>query len=245
MKTLIVIPARLASTRLPNKMLLNRTGKPLIEHTHRAASRCKSADRLIVATDSEKIFDVVQAFGGEVQLTDMNHVSGTDRVAEVSALYPEYDIVVNIQGDEPEIEASSVDAAVNLLRSSPSAQVATVAVPLYDNEKLADPACVKLVMTAAQRALYFSRSPIPFLRNPSANFRAMFWQHVGIYVYRREFLLQFPKLAPTMLEQAESLEQLRVLENGFEIVVSTAEYAAKGIDTAADYEAFVNRCTNC
>ncbi|MEZ6095080.1 MAG: 3-deoxy-manno-octulosonate cytidylyltransferase [Pirellulaceae bacterium] len=243
MQVLIVIPARLASTRLPNKMLLSETGMTLLEHTYRAAERCTTANKVIIAADSRKVEEAAKAFGGNVCMTDPNHPSGTDRVAEVSGRYPEFDMIVNLQGDEPEIDPELIDAAVKKLIDSPEASVSTVAVPIVDPEQISNPACVKLVMDCNGLALYFSRSPIPFIRNSESG--VSHWQHVGLYVFRRDFLLRFSDLAPSALEKCESLEQLRVLENGLKIAVATAKNAPKGIDTIEDYQAFVNRQRTC
>ena len=246
MKTMIVIPARLASTRLPNKMLLAETGHPLIEHTYQAASRSRLADRVLVAADDQKIVQAVQAFGGNVRMTRVDHASGTDRLAEVAAEYLEYDLFVNVQGDEPEIEGSLIDAAIELLQQSPAADMSTVAVPIHDPQLLSDPACVKVVVARNSTAIYFSRSQIPFPRNMTdVDLPDVYLQHVGLYVYRRDFLLKFAQLPASKLERVESLEQLRALENGHKIVVSIAKMAAKGIDTADDYRAFVRRQLNC
>ena len=246
MKTLIVIPARLASTRLPNKMLLAETGHPLIEHTYRAALRSRLADRVMVAADDPSIVEAVKAFGGEVCLTRVDHASGTDRIAEVAANHPEYDLLVNVQGDEPEIEGSTIDAAIELLRSSATAVMSTVAVPIRDPQLLTDPSCVKVVVDCNFNAIYFSRSQIPFPRNlENLSPAKVYLQHVGLYVYRRDFLLQFSGLTRSNLEQVESLEQLRALENGYKISVAVAEKAAKGIDTPEDYQAFVRRQMSC
>jgi 3-deoxy-manno-octulosonate cytidylyltransferase (CMP-KDO synthetase) len=246
MKTLIVIPARLASTRLPNKMLLAETGHALIEHTYRAALRSRLADRVMVAADDQRIVDAVQAFGGEVCQTRVDHVSGTDRIAEVAAAHPEYDLLVNVQGDEPEIEGSTIDAAIEMLRSSPTAAMSTVAVPIRDAQLLTDPSCVKVVVDCNSNAIYFSRSQIPYPRNlENVSPETVYLQHVGLYVYRRDFLLKFSSLAGSKLEQVESLEQLRAIENGYKISVAIAEKAAKGIDTPEDYRAFVRRQMSC
>ncbi len=246
MKTMIVIPARLASTRLPNKMLLAETGHPLIEHTYRAACRSLLAEKVLVAADDQKIVDAVRGFGGEVCLTSVDHVSGTDRIAEIASANPDYELFVNVQGDEPEIEGKTIDAAIELLRSSPTAVMSTVAVPIQDPRLLSDPACVKVVVDCNSIAIFFSRSQIPFPRNMhDFSMGAVYLQHVGLYVYRREFLCHFAKLAPSKLELVESLEQLRAIENGHQIAVTIADKAAKGIDTPDDYQAFVRRQMSC
>jgi 3-deoxy-manno-octulosonate cytidylyltransferase (CMP-KDO synthetase) len=245
MKSQIIIPARLASTRLPRKLLLAETGKPLIQHTYEAASRSKRAAGVCVATDHAEIFDVVRRFGGQVEMTDPNAPSGTDRVAEVARKMPDVDIVVNVQGDEPEIAGTSIDLAIGLLASHPEAVMSTLATPIRRRGQLEDLSCVKVVFDAAGRALYFSRSVIPHPRqwddalltsNPPT-----FFQHVGLYAYRRDFLLQLASLPPCRLEQVEKLEQLRVLDAGHSILVGVVDEPTFGIDTPEDYRAFVEK----
>ena len=249
MKTLIVIPARLASTRLPRKLLLSETGKTLLEHTYRAAETSQLAADVIVAADDDEIVAAVTAFGGKVEMTAVTHQSGTDRAAEVSARHSQYDVVVNVQGDEPEIPGDAIDMAIQMLIDDPAAVVATLATPISSRELLKDPACVKVVMDARQRALYFSRSPIPcakvwddsLLESDPANF----FQHIGLYAYRREFLMQYSSLKRSPLEEIESLEQLRILQAGETISVGLIGHPVVGIDTAKDYELFVSRQKNC
>src|SRR5688572_14926604 len=191
--SLIVIPARMASTRLPRKMLLKETGKTLIQHTYEAACRARRPLGVCVATDHEEIFTEVQSFGGQVQMTDPALPSGTDRVAEVARRHPEIDLFVNVQGDEPELAGEAIDRVVELLEHNPQAVMATLATPIRTREKLADPACVKVVFDSRGRALYFSRSQIPFARQWSDQLLLddppHFYQHIGLYAYRREFLL--------------------------------------------------------
>lgn len=249
MKTAIIIPARLQSTRLPRKMLLAETGRPLILHTVEAARRCRLADRVLVATDDREILEAVQRFGAEAVMTDPQHTSGTDRIAEAAASVPDCDLIVNLQGDEPEMNPEAVDKAIDLLRRSPAADAATVVCPIRERAVLGDPACVKVVLRHDGRALYFSRSPIPHPRNWSPDLLdrepPLFWQHLGLYVYRREFLNKFSGLPASALERTEMLEQLRILQAGGEIVVAIVEKQAKGIDTAEDYRAFVSRLGKC
>lgn len=245
LRTAIIIPARLGSTRLARKMLLNETGKPLLQHTYEAASRSQYAERVIVATDSVDIFNAVQEFGGEVRMTSPSHQSGTDRIAEVAADLHDCDIVVNVQGDEPEMAAAVIDSVIALLHDSSVVSVATAACPIRDEALIHDPSCVKVVTDAHGQALYFSRSPIPYPRSwdPSWLFdeSPRYFQHVGIYAYRRSFLLGFATLPVSLAEQTESLEQLRVLQAGFPIAVAVVDSHSKGIDTAEDYAAFVCR----
>ncbi len=241
----LVIPARLASTRLPRKLLLAETGQPLIQHTYQAAQRAKRALGIVVAADHEEIAAAVRAFDGRVVMTSPDCASGTDRVAEVARQMPEVDIFVNVQGDEPEISGEAIDLAIELLERNPSAVMATLATPIRSREKLEDPACVKVVCDARGRALYFSRSVIPHPRSWDdallSSEPPAFLQHIGLYAYRRDFLLQIAKLERCELEKTESLEQLRVLYHGHAIQVGLIDEPAIGIDTPADYAAFVQR----
>jgi len=245
MTSFIVIPARLASTRLPRKLLLDETGKPLIQHTYESASRASKPAGLCVAADHEEIAAAVRQFGGHVRLTDPNAPSGTDRVAEVAQHLPEADIIVNVQGDEPELSGRSIDLVIELLEDDPEAAMATLSTPIRRREQLEDPACVKVVTDRRGHALYFSRSVIPHARNWNDTLLtaqpAHFFQHVGLYAYRRDFLLELCELPPCPLEKLESLEQLRVLHAGYAIVVGVVDEPTFGIDTPADYRAFVKR----
>lgn len=248
LRSIVVIPARLASTRLPRKMLLAETGKPLIQHTYESALSARRPAEVIVATDHEEIAAAVRAFGGRVEMTDPALPSGTDRVAEVARRLPAVDVVVNVQGDEPEAAGEAIDAMLDLLSLRPDAPMATVAAPLHRREALNDPACVKVVCDNRGRALYFSRSLIPFPREWDDRFVAsespVFLQHMGLYAYRRDFLLKLAQMPPSMLEQIERLEQLRVLEAGYPIHVALVRQASVGIDTPEDYRRFVERYRN-
>lgn len=248
-RSYIVIPARLASTRLPRKLLLDETGKPLIQHTFEAASQATRPMGLCVAADHEEIADVVRGFGGDVEMTDPAAASGTDRVAEVARTMQDVDVLVNVQGDEPEIAGSSIDLVVELLESNPDAVMSTLATPIRSRDQLEDPACVKVVFDRFGRALYFSRSPIPHARHWEEGLLQAnpphFYQHIGLYAYRREFLLRLADLPRSNLEHLESLEQLRVLSEGYPILVGVINEAALGIDTADDYRAFVRRAVSC
>jgi 3-deoxy-manno-octulosonate cytidylyltransferase (CMP-KDO synthetase) len=247
-RSVIVIPARLASTRLPRKLLLSETGKSLIQHTYEGASRASRPSGTIVAADHEEIAQTVLGFGGRVEMTDPNARSGTDRVAEIARRMPGTDIFVNVQGDEPEIRGESIDFAIDLLERNPEAVMSTLATPIRNRDQLQDPACVKVVFDSLGRALYFSRSPIPHARewddrllehNPP-----YFFQHIGLYAYRRDFLLELASLPQSNLEQLEKLEQLRVLSAGYSILVGVINEPTIGIDTPADYRAFVSRYRN-
>lgn len=226
-------------------MLLSETGQSLIHHTWQAASSSKLANHVVVAADHPEIVAAVQHFGGTAMPTDPHHPSGTDRVAEIAREFPEFEIIVNVQGDEPELPGADIDLAISLLKTDPQLQMATLATPIRDRTRLDDPNCVKVVTDQAGRAMYFSRSPIPhprawdesLLTAPIPNFL----QHIGLYAYRRDFLLTIPTLEKPEIEKIESLEQLRVLHAGIEIHVGLVESAVAGIDTAADYAAFVRR----
>ncbi len=245
-RSYIVIPARLASTRLPGKLLLRETGKTLIQHTYEAAQKARRPGGICVATDHEEIFRAVEAFGGGVVMTSPDCPSGTDRVAEVAQGLADVDIIVNVQGDEPELAGESIDLVVKLLEDDSDAVMATLATPIRSRSQWEDPACVKVVFDRRGRAMYFSRSPIPYPRHwdnslLSAN-PSVFYQHVGLYAYRRDFLLKLAAIPQSPLEKLEKLEQLRVLEAGYSILVGVVDEPTFGIDTPADYRAFVEKC---
>lgn len=248
-RSYIVIPARLASRRLPRKLLLAETGKTVIQHTYESASHARRPLGVVVAADSQEIADEVQRFGGQSVLTDPAAATGTDRVAEAARALPDADVIINVQGDEPEIAASSIDLSVRLLEENPDAVMATLATPIRSRSQLEDPACVKVTFDSAGRALYFSRSPIPHARDGCEPLLSVdppiFHQHIGLYAYRRDFLFQLAKMAPSPLEQVEKLEQLRVLEAGYQILVGVVAEPTVGIDTRADYDTFVIRASNC
>jgi len=240
-RTAIVIPARFASSRLPGKPLLRQTGKYLIQHVYERACQARCVDRVVVATDDPRIIAAVESFGGNVVLTRRDHASGTDRVAE-AARSLDAEVIINLQGDEPCVEPDDVDLLTVLLARDPDAEMATLAVPIKRLEDWRDPSRVKVVCDASGRALYFSRSPIPFVRDEQPDFAARparFLQHLGLYAYRREFLFRLAAEPPAMLEEMEKLEQLRVLAMGYEIQVGIASQASAGVDTLADYEQFV------
>lgn len=245
----IVIPARLESTRLPRKLLLRETGKTLLQHTYESAAKATRPDALCVAADHEEIAAAVRDFGGEVRLTDPNAASGTDRVAKVARSLDGVEVIVNVQGDEPEIAGESIDLAIELLEQNPTAVMSTLATPIRSRQQLEDPACVKVVFDAHGSALYFSRSPIPHAREWNDSFLherpPYFYQHVGLYAYRREFLLRLAEMPPSSLEELERLEQLRVLEAGHKILVGVIDEPTVGIDTPEDYRAFVSRTSTC
>ena len=209
----IVIPARLASSRLPRKLLLRETGKSLLQHTYESAARARRPGGICVAADHKEIVREVESFGGRAEMTDPNCASGSDRVAEVARRsLGGVELVVNVQGDEPEIAGTSIDLAVELLESRPTAVMSTLATPIRSRRQLDDPACVKVVFDHAFRALYFSRSVIPHARQWDdallASQPPSFYQHVGLYVYRRDFLLQLAEPAPPRPRKIEKLERL-------------------------------------
>ena len=248
MTSLIVIPARLHSTRLPEKLLLAETGKPLIQHTYESAQKATRPAGIIVAADHQRIADAVESFAGTVVMTDPKAPSGTDRVAEVAQDLPHVDIIVNVQGDEPDISGDAIDMVVALLENNPDAVMATLATPIRNKRQLQDPACVKVVFDHQQRAMYFSRSTIPHTRDWNDQLLeaepAHFHQHIGLYAYRREFLLSLTDLPQSEVEKLESLEQLRVLSHGYKILVGVIDEPSIGIDTQEDYEAFVRLLRN-
>lgn len=242
MRTAIVIPARYGSTRLPGKPLLRSTGKYLIEHVYEQALHAKSASTVIVATDDSRILAAVESFGGVGVLTRKDHPSGTDRIAEVAQSLPDIDTIINLQGDEPLFDPANLDRLTGLLASDPLADVATLATPIREREIYFSPNCVKVVCDDRGRALYFSRSPIPFFRDRDPELRSVPPQvllHLGVYAYRRDTLLKLAASPPHPLEQAEKLEQLRVLGLGGTIRISVVSAAHHGVDTPADYTAFV------
>ena len=247
MAILGVIPARFASTRLPGKPLLSATGWPMIRHVVEVARRAQSLDRVIVATDDTRIVAAVREFGGEVVITSADHASGTDRVAEVAAAFDDASLVVNIQGDEPELIPEVIDRVVTLLRDDSDASMATLATPIRDRDVWLDPSCVKVVASTRagrMRALYFSRASLPHHRDVEPDLAGdppVAFLHLGIYAYRRDFLLSYQDLPASRLEAAEKLEQLRVLEAGHPIALGIVADRSIGIDTPEDYHRFVAR----
>ena len=254
MKTIAIIPARYRSTRLPGKPLIEIKGKPLIQYVYERV-KASSVEQVIVATDDDRIVAAVQGFGGEAVLTSPHHRSGTERVAEVAADI-DVDIVVNVQGDEPLIRAEDIDNAIAPFSHDPSMRVTTLITPLTNGADLCNPHVVKVVVDHDGFALYFSRSPIPYPRNalekagnaPLKRIELIkqlnkkeikgSWQHVGLYVFRRDFLLELTALPPSFLEKQEGLEQLRILENGYHIKTVVCSSPSIGIDTPEDVEQF-------
>jgi 3-deoxy-manno-octulosonate cytidylyltransferase (CMP-KDO synthetase) len=232
-----IIPARLASTRLPNKPLADIAGKPMVV---RVAERAmlSGAAKVVVAVDDQSIFDACQSFGLNVMLTNNQHPTGTDRLSEVASRLNlnDKDIVVNVQGDEPLIPAELITQVAQILADHPEADIATAALAIDDPSEVNNPNVVKVAMTQSGQALYFSRSPIPFNRDPN-KYKAQHYRHIGIYAYKAGFLKEFSKLAPAPIEEAESLEQLRAMWYGYTIQVLLTDAAPPpGVDTAEDLE---------
>lgn len=239
MTILGVIPARFASTRFPGKPLVDIGGKSMIRRVYEQALLSERLTNVVVATDDERIFEHVRMFGGTVRMTRSDHPSGTDRCAEVADHFPEADYVVNIQGDEPFIQPQQIDLLVDTLLRQQHLSIATLAKKIEQQEALDNPNIVKVVCSRAGQALYFSRFPIPFLRGVDPENRLSqhtFYKHIGLYGFQLKTLRQLTALAPTPLEHAESLEQLRWLEHGFRIAVQITEMETRGIDTPEDLE---------
>ena len=261
-KTAAVIPARYASTRLPGKLIKSKareqTGKYLIEHVYRKVMDAKNVHEVIIATDDERIAEVVKDFGGCVKMTSMNHSSGTDRIAEIASDL-DGDFVVNIQGDEPDIKGSMIDDLIDAMYAEKEAVVCTFANEITTVDEFIDPNVVKVVIDKDDYAMYFSRASIPFVRdgNIHSNFSMIkktlskistgkntsfpFLKHLGIYMYRKDFLLRFSSLPVPKVEELEKLEQLRVLSNGYKIKVVVTPYACEGVDTQEDFERFLDK----
>ena len=232
MKVLCVIPARYASTRLPGKPLKDIAGKPMVVRVYERASQAGLVNETLVATDDERIKTAVEAAGGKAMLTRADHATGTDRLAEVAEAYPDVDLIVNVQGDEPLIDPGLIDELAGLFANEPELAMATVKTEMEDEAEQKNPNNVKVVCDKAGYALYFSRSLMPYPRKGGCPV----YKHIGIYAYRRDFLLHYAKMEPTPLEQAESLEQLRALENGYRIKVVETKAKFVGVDTVEDLE---------
>lgn len=232
-KVVIVIPARYGSTRLPGKPLVSLAGKPMIQRVYEQAKKAKTAGRVIVATDDERIVKAVEGFGGEARMTRTDHRTGTERIAEVAA-HTEGVVYVNVQGDEPLLDPVAVDTAVNSLLEEPAAAIATVAVLIRTPADIMDPNVVKTVLDFEDHAIYFSRAPIPWVRDSAHKTHARHLKHLGLYVFQREALLEYPTLPQGELERLEQLEQLRWMENGWKIRVAEVEHDAVSVDVPED-----------
>ena len=233
MKILCVIPARYASTRLPGKPLADIAGKPMIRHVYERACQAQRPDMVLVATDNEKVYAAVTAFGGQALMTSADHPTGTDRLAEVARAYEDYDIIINVQGDEPLIAPEVIDRLAAVFDEEPGLSMATLATVMAE-EEYDQPSAVKVVTDLQGYALYFSRSHIPFPRVKVDELPV--YKHIGIYAYRRDFLLTYAALDPTPLERTESLEQLRALEHGYRIKVLITDFQSIGVDTPEDLQ---------
>lgn len=234
-KTAIIIPARYGSSRLEGKPLIEVLGKPIIQWVYEKAQMAKLADIIIVATDDERIYNAVKNFGGNVEMTSVNHKCGSDRIREVVERHPEISYIVNLQGDEPLIEPASIDEVIKNVKNDETTDISTLVRLLSDEDEINNPNLVKCVRDLNGFALYFSRSKIPYERNCGI---AEFWGHLGIYGYKRNALLKMTSLPQSPLERTESLEQLRALENGMRIKTSVVDFVPVGIDTADDLEKF-------
>ena len=232
-QVVVVIPARYGSTRLPGKPLVPLAGTPMIQRVYDRAKAAQRVHRVIVATDDDRILQAVQSFGGEARMTRADHRTGTERVAEVAAHEPG-DIFVNVQGDEPLLDPHAVDTAVEALLEDPQASVATVATPIKTPADIMDPNVCKVVLDFDENALYFSRAPIPWVRDTHSKIQVRHWKHLGLYVFRRDALLEYPTLPQGELERIEQLEQLRWLENGWKIKVAEVEHDAVSVDVPED-----------
>lgn len=251
MKITAIIPARYGSTRFEGKALADICGKPMIQHVYERTVRSTTVSDVIVATDDERIAAAVRKFGGRVEMTSTGHETGTDRLAEVASRI-DSDIIVNVQGDEPLIEPAMIDEAVEPLLSDQSVVMSTLKSRIKTLHDFLSPNVVKVVTDWEGYALYFSRSPLPNFRDKwndlkdekFSSGKLLCYKHIGLYVYRRDFLLQFSQMSPTYLELAEKLEQLRVLENGYRIKVVETSHESIGVDTVADLAAVVEKLKN-
>ena len=244
MKVVAVIPARYGSTRFPGKVLAKDTGKFLIQHTYERACLAKLPEKVIIAADDEKVAAAAKTFGAECVLTSPDHQSGTDRIAEAVADM-DVEIIVNLQGDEPEIDPGNIDYLAKMLMDNPDCPMATLAAEFQTSKQVSDPNIVKVIIGRGNKAIYFSRWPIPYDREKAGlGDVRQYLRHIGIYAYRKEFLLEMTALPQTPLEKIEKLEQLRAIENGYGILVGKVEHTCDGIDTPEQYAAFVKRYKN-
>jgi 3-deoxy-manno-octulosonate cytidylyltransferase (CMP-KDO synthetase) len=232
-RVVVVIPARYASTRLPGKPLVPLCGKPMIQHVYERAKRAQTVHEVLVATDDQRILEAVQQFGGQARMTRPDHRTGTERIAEV-AVQEQGDIFVDVQGDEPLIDPLTIDAAVGALLEEPPTQIATVATLIRHASDIMDPNVVKAVLDFDDNALYFSRAPVPWIRDTQQKVHVKYWKHLGLYVFQRDALLEFPTLPQGELERIEQLEQLRWLENGWRMRVAEVPHDSVSVDVPED-----------
>ncbi len=229
----VVIPARFGSTRFPGKPLVSLAGKPMIQHVYERAKRAQTVHNVLVATDDQRIFEAVERFGGQARMTRTEHRTGTERIAEL-AVHEPGDIFLNVQGDEPLIDPLAIDAAVGALLEEPPAQISTVATAIRHANDIIDPNVVKVVLDFDEYALYFSRAPIPWIRDTQQKVHVKYWKHLGLYAFQRDALLEYPTLPQGELEKAEQLEQLRWQENGWRIRVAEVPHDAVSVDVPED-----------
>ncbi|AFM06261.1 3-deoxy-D-manno-octulosonate cytidylyltransferase [Bernardetia litoralis DSM 6794] len=248
MKIIAIIPARYASSRFPAKVLADINGKPMIERVFNQAKKAAKLSDVFIATDNQIVFDKVKEFTQNVLMTSDSHISGTDRIAEAALILEkkniEFDFIINIQGDEPFIQPLQIDSLATILVENKNTQLATLVSKIKDSETLFDSNVVKAIFDTNHKAIYFSRNPIPFVRNTEKNnwlSEHTFYRHIGMYAYQKQVLQQITKLKPSTLELAESLEQLRWIENGFEIQIAITPFESIGIDTPEDLEKIVNK----
>jgi len=234
---LAVVPARYASTRFPGKIIADLAGKPLVLHAYERACQATLVDEVVIATDAPEVAEAVAPFGAQCTMTRADHPTGTDRIAEIAAKH-RAEIIVNVQGDEALLDPKAIDQTIQALLDDPGAVMATARHPIHTQEQIQDPNVVKCVTAQGGRALYFSRAPIPHIRDQADRDAApqVYWQHIGLYVYRKDFLLRYAALPQTPLEQLEKLEQLRVLEHGYSIAVIDTNYEGIGVDVPEDLE---------
>ena len=235
-----IIPARFASTRLPGKPLVDIGGKPMLQHTYESAMKSKLLSDVVIAVDDERVYEVAKGFGAQVQMTPKELETGSDRIAYVAEKISTAEVIVNIQGDEPFIPGKMIDLAIEPLLFDKSVEISTLAKRIYDEEELISSSIPKVVFDYNNYALYFSRSPIPYVRDAVSDKQKLriadIYKHIGLYVYKKSSLLKFTTLRPTDLERFEKLEQLRMLENGMKIKVVVTEHESLSVDTQDDLE---------
>lgn len=233
MQVVAVIPARYASTRFPGKPLAPIAGKPMVQHVYERAKQAQRVNRVLIATEDERVLSAAREFDGDALMTRAEHRSGTERIAEV-AMQVQADVYVNVQGDEPLVHPAAIDALVEAISSDEGVKVATLCIPISTAKDIMDPNIVKVVVDFQGDALYFSRAPIPWIRDEEARVGQQHCKHLGLYAYRREALLEFPTLPPGQWEKLEQLEQLRLLENGYKIRVAETEHDSIAVDVPGD-----------
>ncbi len=243
MKSIVVIPARLESSRLPNKVILDLCGKPLIQRVYERVGESRYIDDIYVATDSGVVAKVVEEFGGNVIMTSSKHQSGTDRIAEAVKSI-DADLIINVQGDEPMIESTLINSFVELFKNDYEVYFASAMHKIGSKDDLNNPNVVKVIKDKQDNAIYFSRSKIPFTRDGEIEIDN-YYQHIGIYAYKKPFLLEYSQLEPTFLEESEKLEQLRAIENGYKIRMVESDYRSVGVDTIEDFERVKKLCREC